>query len=103
MIKLKRLFCCILEKKDDFDWGKYLLEGEEVDLGPNVDTPVSSRSLVIKLQNLPSDMDITGYNWNNSAETGVLFTESKKLGEFLKGHSSVGQGDWVKAVVFKKL
>ncbi|XP_040825079.1 gamma-tubulin complex component 5 isoform X3 [Ochotona curzoniae] len=27
------------EKKDDFDWGKYLLEGEEVDLGPNVDTP----------------------------------------------------------------
>ncbi|XP_058522487.1 gamma-tubulin complex component 5 isoform X3 [Ochotona princeps] len=27
------------EKKDDFDWGKYLLEGEEVDLGPNEDTP----------------------------------------------------------------
>ncbi|XP_054998732.1 gamma-tubulin complex component 5 [Sorex araneus] len=28
-----------VEKKDDFDWGKYLLEGEEIDLGPNVDTP----------------------------------------------------------------
>ncbi|XP_072593102.1 gamma-tubulin complex component 5 isoform X4 [Vulpes vulpes] len=28
-----------VEKKDDFDWGKYLMEGEEIDLGPNVDTP----------------------------------------------------------------
>lgn len=37
-----KFFCCILEKKDDFDWGKYLMEGEEIDLGPNVDTPVSS-------------------------------------------------------------
>ncbi|KAB0392600.1 hypothetical protein E2I00_016531, partial [Balaenoptera physalus] len=27
------------EKKDDFDWGKYLMEGEEIDLGSNVDTP----------------------------------------------------------------
>ncbi|XP_062945145.1 gamma-tubulin complex component 5 isoform X3 [Cynocephalus volans] len=26
-------------EKDDFDWGKYLLEGEEIDLGPNMDTP----------------------------------------------------------------
>ncbi|KAM4826366.1 gamma-tubulin complex component 5 isoform 2-T2 [Thomomys bottae] len=28
-----------VEKKDDFDWGKYLMEGEEVDLGPDIDTP----------------------------------------------------------------
>ncbi|XP_070353232.1 gamma-tubulin complex component 5 isoform X3 [Equus asinus] len=28
-----------VEKKDDFDWGKYLMEGEEIDLGPNADTP----------------------------------------------------------------
>ncbi|KAM8780197.1 gamma-tubulin complex component 5 [Rhynchonycteris naso] len=28
-----------VEKKDDFDWGKYLMEGEEIDLSPNVDTP----------------------------------------------------------------
>ncbi|XP_058150766.1 gamma-tubulin complex component 5 isoform X10 [Dasypus novemcinctus] len=28
-----------VEKKDDFDWGRYLMEGEEIDLGPNVDTP----------------------------------------------------------------
>ncbi|XP_037688721.1 gamma-tubulin complex component 5 isoform X2 [Choloepus didactylus] len=28
-----------VEKKDDFDWGKYLMEGEEIDLGPNIDTP----------------------------------------------------------------
>ncbi|XP_034879790.1 gamma-tubulin complex component 5 isoform X3 [Mirounga leonina] len=28
-----------VEKKDDFDWGKYLMEGEEIDLGPNVNTP----------------------------------------------------------------
>uniref|UniRef100_A0A8C3W810 Gamma-tubulin complex component n=1 Tax=Catagonus wagneri TaxID=51154 RepID=A0A8C3W810_9CETA len=28
-----------VEKEDDFDWGKYLMEGEEIDLGPNVDTP----------------------------------------------------------------
>ncbi|XP_045417057.1 gamma-tubulin complex component 5 isoform X5 [Lemur catta] len=31
-----------VEKKDDFDWGKYLMEGEEIDLGPNVDTPIWS-------------------------------------------------------------
>nr|XP_012615714.1 gamma-tubulin complex component 5 isoform X2 [Microcebus murinus] len=31
-----------VDKKDDFDWGKYLMEGEEIDLGPNVDTPVWS-------------------------------------------------------------
>ncbi|GAB1292146.1 Gamma-tubulin complex component 5 [Apodemus speciosus] len=28
-----------VEKKDDFDWGKYLMEGEEIGLGPNIDTP----------------------------------------------------------------
>ncbi|KAF6079810.1 tubulin gamma complex associated protein 5 [Phyllostomus discolor] len=28
-----------VEKKDDFDWGKYLLEGEEVGLSPDADTP----------------------------------------------------------------
>ncbi|XP_059512245.1 gamma-tubulin complex component 5 isoform X3 [Myotis daubentonii] len=28
-----------VEKKDDFDWGKYLMEGEEIDLSPNIDTP----------------------------------------------------------------
>ncbi|KAI5237347.1 Gamma-Tubulin Complex Component 5 [Manis pentadactyla] len=28
-----------VENKSDFDWGKYLMEGEEIDLGPNVDTP----------------------------------------------------------------
>ncbi|EHB02433.1 Gamma-tubulin complex component 5 [Heterocephalus glaber] len=28
-----------VEKEDDFDWGKYLMEGEEIDLGPNIDTP----------------------------------------------------------------
>lgn len=28
-----------MEKKDDFDWGKYLMEGEEIDLGPDVHTP----------------------------------------------------------------
>ncbi|XP_066094901.1 gamma-tubulin complex component 5 [Saccopteryx bilineata] len=28
-----------VEKKDDFDWGKYLMEGEEIYLSPNIDTP----------------------------------------------------------------
>ncbi|XP_023560426.1 gamma-tubulin complex component 5 [Octodon degus] len=28
-----------VEKQDDFDWGKYLMEGEEIDLGANIDTP----------------------------------------------------------------
>lgn len=28
-----------VEKEDDFDWGKYLMEGEEIDLGPDTDTP----------------------------------------------------------------
>lgn len=41
MIKLIRFLCYILEKKDDFDWGKYLMEGEEIGLGPNADSPVS--------------------------------------------------------------
>ncbi|XP_063572408.1 gamma-tubulin complex component 5 isoform X3 [Pongo abelii] len=28
-----------VEKKDDFDWGKYLMEGEEMDIGQYMDTP----------------------------------------------------------------
>uniref|UniRef100_A0A671FBS8 Gamma-tubulin complex component n=1 Tax=Rhinolophus ferrumequinum TaxID=59479 RepID=A0A671FBS8_RHIFE len=28
-----------VEKKDDFDWGRYLMEGEEIDLSPDVETP----------------------------------------------------------------
>ncbi|KAJ8256152.1 hypothetical protein COCON_G00200160 [Conger conger] len=28
-----------LEKEDDFDWGKYLMEGEEIETGPYPDTP----------------------------------------------------------------
>uniref|UniRef100_A0A0G2JSA7 Gamma-tubulin complex component n=1 Tax=Homo sapiens TaxID=9606 RepID=A0A0G2JSA7_HUMAN len=28
-----------VEKKDDFDWGKYLMEDEEMDIGPYMDTP----------------------------------------------------------------
>ncbi|XP_007533952.1 gamma-tubulin complex component 5 [Erinaceus europaeus] len=28
-----------VEKKDDFDWWRYLTEGEEIDVGPNADTP----------------------------------------------------------------
>ncbi|KAJ8253161.1 hypothetical protein GJAV_G00209790 [Gymnothorax javanicus] len=28
-----------LEKEDDFDWGKYLMEGEEIENGPYPDTP----------------------------------------------------------------
>ncbi|XP_007954930.1 gamma-tubulin complex component 5 [Orycteropus afer afer] len=28
-----------VEKKDNFDWGKYLMEGEEIDFVPSVDTP----------------------------------------------------------------
>lgn len=47
MIKLIRLLCYILEKKDDFDWGKYLMEGEEIGLGPDVDTPVSGCGFAI--------------------------------------------------------
>lgn len=46
-----RFFCYILEKKDDFDWGKYLMEGEEIDLSPNIDTPVSVNSFPIKNTN----------------------------------------------------
>lgn len=42
-----RFFCYILEKKDDFDWGKYLMEGEEIDLGPDVHTPVSGSHFAV--------------------------------------------------------
>ncbi|KAK2103491.1 hypothetical protein P7K49_017347 [Saguinus oedipus] len=38
IIKLRKFFCHILEKKDDFDSGKYLMEGEEMDIGPDMDT-----------------------------------------------------------------
>ena len=47
---LMRFFCYTLEKKDDFDWGKYLMEGEEIDLSPNADTPVSGNSFAIEKQ-----------------------------------------------------
>jgi hypothetical protein len=47
-VKLMRFFCYVLEKKDDFDWGKYLMEGEEIDLGPNVDAPVSGNGFAIE-------------------------------------------------------
>ena len=43
-----KFFCYILEKKDDFDWGKYLMEGEEMDIGPYMDTPVSGSSFAIE-------------------------------------------------------
>lgn len=46
-----RFFCYILEKKDDFDWGRYLMEGEEIDLSPDVDTPVSGDSFAIENRN----------------------------------------------------
>ena len=52
LIKLMRFFYYILEKKDDFDWGKYLMEGEEIDLGPNVDTPVSDSHFAMKNINI---------------------------------------------------
>lgn len=47
-----KFFCYVLEKKDDFDWGKYLMEGEEIDLGSNVDTPVSGNSFAIENINI---------------------------------------------------
>uniref|UniRef100_A0A674IY24 Gamma-tubulin complex component n=1 Tax=Terrapene triunguis TaxID=2587831 RepID=A0A674IY24_9SAUR len=28
-----------VEKEEEFDWGKYLMEGEEIDFGPDIDTP----------------------------------------------------------------
>uniref|UniRef100_A0A2K6G8U6 Gamma-tubulin complex component n=1 Tax=Propithecus coquereli TaxID=379532 RepID=A0A2K6G8U6_PROCO len=46
-----------VEKKDDFDWGKYLMEGEEIDLGPNVDTPVSGSSFAIENINTSDEPD----------------------------------------------
>lgn len=33
------------EKEDDFDWAKYLMEGEDFDTGPYPDTPVSQSEL----------------------------------------------------------
>lgn len=35
------IFILLLEKEEEFDWGKYLMEGEEIYFGPGVDTPVS--------------------------------------------------------------
>lgn len=36
------IFTFLLEKEEEFDWGKYLMEGEEIHFGPGVDTPVSN-------------------------------------------------------------
>lgn len=36
------LFILLLEKEEKFDWGKYLLEGEEIYFGPGIDSPVSN-------------------------------------------------------------
>lgn len=36
---LANLSCA--EPEDNFDWGKYLMEGEDIDIGPYPDTPVS--------------------------------------------------------------
>lgn len=32
------------EPEDKFDWAKYLMEGEDADMGPYPDTPVSHRA-----------------------------------------------------------
>lgn len=36
------MFIFLLEKEEEFDWGKYLMEGEEIYFGPGIDTPVSN-------------------------------------------------------------
>lgn len=30
------------EEEDNFDWARYLMEGEDIDTGPYPDTPVST-------------------------------------------------------------
>lgn len=42
MILTVSIFVLLLEKEEEFDWGKYLMEGEEIYFGPGVDTPVSN-------------------------------------------------------------
>lgn len=40
-----------LTEKEEFDWGKYLMEGEELDFGPDVETPViKTAALLNKLR-----------------------------------------------------
>lgn len=43
-----RLHPSFAEKEDNFDWGKYLMEGEDIDTGPYPDTPVSQNPLTPK-------------------------------------------------------
>lgn len=38
------------EDEDRFDWAKYLMEGEDVDIGPYPDTPVSKTHLMTVIQ-----------------------------------------------------
>lgn len=42
MILIIFLFILLLEKEEEFDWGKYLMEGEEIYFGSGVDSPVSN-------------------------------------------------------------
>lgn len=44
-----RLHPTFAEKEDNFDWGKYLMEGEDIDTGPYPDTPVSQNPLCIHM------------------------------------------------------
>lgn len=67
MIKLMRSFCSILEKKDDFDWGKYLMEGEEVGLGPDMDTPVSGGSAHTNVSACPRGSSSPGVSFCHKA------------------------------------
>lgn len=71
-----RFFCYILEKEDDFDWGKYLMEGEEIDLGPDTDTPVGWSGFVV--ENVNACPDAVCYFKGSfylqcSTKTGILF------------------------------
>ncbi|XP_023053679.1 gamma-tubulin complex component 5 isoform X7 [Piliocolobus tephrosceles] len=49
-----------VEKKDDFDWGKYLMEGEEMDIGPYVDTPNWSEESEEENDQLPLSREDSG-------------------------------------------
>ncbi|XP_073851324.1 gamma-tubulin complex component 5 isoform X14 [Macaca fascicularis] len=49
-----------VEKKDDFDWGKYLMEGEEMDIGPYMDTPNWSEESEEENDQLPLSREDSG-------------------------------------------
>ncbi|KAL0626357.1 Gamma-tubulin complex component 5 [Plecturocebus cupreus] len=82
-----------VEKKDDFDWGKYLMEVEEMDIGPDMDTPNWSEESDEENDQQPLSSEDSGIQVDRTPLEEQ--NQNKKLGPFISwketGSHSVAQ------------